>query len=101
MTVDILERFGIIASDAQAEDFEKWMVNFTWSKYNDDKMNQRIIIENKSVLEIQDEYDLQLIAKEELDVQDESVCMNHGVSDLGFTIAIENGKLKCRINFQF
>ena len=45
--IDILERFGIIASDAQAEDFEKWMVNFTWSKYNDDKMNQRIIIENK------------------------------------------------------
>ena len=45
--IDILERFGIIASDAQAEDFEKWMVNFTWLKYNDDKMNQRIIIENK------------------------------------------------------
>ena len=42
--IDILERFGIIASDAQAEDFEKWMVNFTWSKYNEDKMNQRIII---------------------------------------------------------
>ena len=54
----------------------------------------RIIIENKSVLEIQDEYDLQLIPKEELDIQDEKVCMNHGVSDLGFSIAIKNGKLE-------
>ena len=45
--IDILKKFGIVASDAQAEDFEKWIVDFTWSKYNDDKMNQRIIIENK------------------------------------------------------
>lgn len=45
--IDILEKFGICASNAQAEDFEKWIVDFTWSKYNDDKMNQRIIIENK------------------------------------------------------
>ena len=44
---DILEKFGISASNAQAEDFEKWIVDFTWSKYNEDKMNQRIIIENK------------------------------------------------------
>ena len=44
---DILEKFGISASNAQAEDFEKWIVDFFWSKYNEDKMNQRIIIENK------------------------------------------------------
>ena len=44
---DILEKFGISASNAQAEDFEKWIIDFTWSKYNEDKMNQRIIIENK------------------------------------------------------
>ena len=44
---DIFEKFGITASDAQAKDFEKWVINFAWSKYNDDKMNQRVIIENK------------------------------------------------------
>lgn len=45
--IDLLEKYGISASNAQAEDFEKWIMNTTWSKYNDDKMNQRIIIENK------------------------------------------------------
>ena len=45
--VDLLEKCGICASNEQACDFEKWLVNTAWSKYNDDKMNQRIIIENK------------------------------------------------------
>ena len=69
-------------------------------KYPDEKNlvikafnDTRIIIEDKTVLEIQDEHNLQLINQEELDVQDETVCMNHGVSDLGFCIAIENDKL--------
>lgn len=44
--VDLLEKCGICASNEQANDFEKWLVNTAWLKYNDDKMNQRIIIEN-------------------------------------------------------
>ena len=57
-------------------------------------INTRIIIEDKTVLEIQDEYDLQLIKQEELDVQDADVCINHGVSDLGFGVSLTNGKLE-------
>ena len=44
---ELLEKHGFSATAAQVEDFEKWLLNTTWSKYNDDKMNQRIIIENK------------------------------------------------------
>ena len=44
---NLLDKFGISASLAQADDFEKWLVNTTWSKYNEDKMNTKIVIENK------------------------------------------------------
>lgn len=44
--VDLLEKCGICASTEQANDFENWLVNTAWLKYNDNKMNQRIIIEN-------------------------------------------------------
>lgn len=44
---NLLDKFGISASLAQAGDFEKWLVNTAWSKYNEDKMNNKIIIENK------------------------------------------------------
>lgn len=45
--VDLLDKCGICTTNELAYDFEKWLVNTAWSKYNDDKMNQRIIIENK------------------------------------------------------
>ena len=44
---NILDKFGISATLAQADDFEKWLVNEVWNKYSEDKMNQRIIIENR------------------------------------------------------
>lgn len=44
---NILDKFGIKSSLAQADDFEKWLVNDVWSKYNKEKMNQRVVIENK------------------------------------------------------
>lgn len=44
---DLLDKFGIAATEAQKSDFEKWIIDSAWSKYNDDKMNHRIIIENK------------------------------------------------------
>jgi hypothetical protein len=44
---ELFEKHGIVASDAQTEDFEKWLVKTMWSNYNDEKMNLRIVIENK------------------------------------------------------
>lgn len=44
---NLLDKFGITASLAQADDFEKWLVNAAWSKYNEDKMNNKVIIDNK------------------------------------------------------
>lgn len=44
---NILDKFGITATLAQADDFEKWLVNEVWNKYSEEKMNQRIIIENR------------------------------------------------------
>jgi len=43
----ILDKFGITATLTQADDFEKWLVNEVWKKYSDEKMNNRIIIENR------------------------------------------------------
>ncbi len=54
----------------------------------------KIIIEDRSVLEIQKAYDLNLISDEELDVQDPNVCTNYGVSDAGFGTYVENGKVQ-------
>ncbi len=44
---NLMDKFGISASLVQADDFEKWLMNAAWSKYNDEKMNQRVVIENK------------------------------------------------------
>lgn len=44
---NFLDKFGITATLAQADDFEKWLVNEVWQKYSEEKMNNRIIIENK------------------------------------------------------
>ena len=43
----ILDKFGISASLAQADDFEKWLINEVWKKYSEEKMNNRIIVENR------------------------------------------------------
>ena len=44
---NILDKFGISATLTQADDFEKWLVNEVWNKYSEEKMNNRIIIENR------------------------------------------------------
>ena len=44
---NILDKFGISATLTQADDFEKWLVNEVWKKYSEEKMNNRIIVENK------------------------------------------------------
>ena len=44
---NILDKFGISATLAQADDFEKWLVNEVWKKYSEEKMNNRIIVENR------------------------------------------------------
>ena len=46
-TLDILDKFGISATLIQADDFEKWLVNEAWKKYTEERMNNRIIIENR------------------------------------------------------
>lgn len=43
----LLDKHGIKASLAQADDFEKWLIEKTWDLYNEDKMNNRVIIENE------------------------------------------------------
>lgn len=43
----ILDKFGLSASLAQADDFERWLVTEAWNKYNDSRMNKRIIVENE------------------------------------------------------
>lgn len=43
----ILEKFGVVATQTQAEDFEKWLVHEAWKKYSEEKMNHRIVIENR------------------------------------------------------
>ena len=45
--IELLEKYGICLSDEQATDFEKWLFDTSWTKYNEEKMNQRILIENK------------------------------------------------------
>ena len=44
---NILDKFGISATLAQADDFEKWLVNEVWKKYSEEKMNNRTIVENR------------------------------------------------------
>jgi serine/threonine protein phosphatase PrpC len=44
---NILDKFGISATLIQADDFEKWLVNEAWKKYTEERMNNRIIIENR------------------------------------------------------
>lgn len=44
---NILDKFGISATLSQADDFEKWLVNEVWNKYSEEKMNKRIVIENR------------------------------------------------------
>ena len=45
--IELLEKYSISASEEQVLDFEKWLINTTWSKYNEERMNNRIIIENQ------------------------------------------------------
>lgn len=54
----------------------------------------KIIIEDKTIIEIQNDYGLNLLSEEELAVQDASVCINHAISDIGFSHYIEDGKLQ-------
>ena len=43
----LLDKYGISATLIQADDFETWLVNEAWKKYSEEKMNNRIIIENR------------------------------------------------------
>ena len=45
--IELLDKYSISASEEQVLDFEKWLINTTWSKYNEERMNNRIIIENQ------------------------------------------------------
>lgn len=42
-----LDKYGIKASLAQCDNMEKWLVEDLWDKYNDFRMNKRIVIENE------------------------------------------------------
>jgi len=44
---NILDKFGISATLIQSDDFEKWLVNEAWKKYSEERMNNRIIFENR------------------------------------------------------
>ncbi len=44
----ILDKVGIRdVTLAQADDFEKWLLNYWWNKYSEERMNKRIIVENQ------------------------------------------------------
>lgn len=45
--VNLLDKHGIIATEAQKSDFEQWLTKYVWSKYEEERMNYRIIIENR------------------------------------------------------
>ena len=45
--IELLEKYSINASEEQVTDFEKWLIDTSWSKYNEERMNNRIIIENQ------------------------------------------------------
>ena len=45
--IELLDKYSISASEEQVLDFEKWLINTTWSKYNEERMNNRLIIENQ------------------------------------------------------
>lgn len=47
LILKILDKYNISASNAQADDFEMWVVKKLWSKYIDEKMNKSITIVNK------------------------------------------------------
>jgi hypothetical protein len=44
---NILDKFGISATLTQSDDFERWLVNEAWNKYSEERMNNRIIVENR------------------------------------------------------
>ncbi|MFA6883809.1 MAG: PP2C family serine/threonine-protein phosphatase [Paludibacteraceae bacterium] len=44
---NLLELCGIQASLAQGDDFQKWLINEAWNRYNKSRMDNKIIIENK------------------------------------------------------
>ena len=54
----------------------------------------KFIIEDIPILDIQKKYDLNLIQDDELEIQDPSVCINYGVSDLGFGYFIQDGMVQ-------
>ena len=41
---NILDKFGISATLAQADDFEKWLVNEVWKKYSEEKILAIILL---------------------------------------------------------
>lgn len=47
LITNLLEQCEIQASLAQGDDFQKWLINEAWNKYKDNRMNNRVIIENK------------------------------------------------------
>lgn len=46
-TTALLAACGINTSRERLEDFEKWMIQHLWAQYQDEIMNQRLIIENR------------------------------------------------------
>lgn len=47
LVTTLLEQCGIQASLAQGDDFQKWLINEAWKRYKDDRMNNKIVVENK------------------------------------------------------
>ena len=92
---NILDKFGISATLMQTDDFEKWLVNEAWNKYSEDKMNNRIIIENR----VKSECDLRVpngtvrkdyLAKIELPVElVEDAWLDGSVEKLGLSWTLE------------
>ena len=92
---NILDKFGISATLMQTDDFEKWLVNEAWNKYSEDKMNNRIIIENR----VKSECDLRVpngtvrkdyLAKIELPVElVEDAWFDGSVEKLGLSWTLE------------
>lgn len=70
-------------------------------KYPDNKelviksfKDTKFIIEDIPLLDIQKKYDLNLIQEDELAIQDSAICINYGVTDLGFGYFIQDNKIQ-------
>lgn len=100
---NFLDANNIKASLAQADDFAKWLIAELWDKYNESKMNNRVIIENNvkalgirlSNGTVNKDYSQEIVLPKGL--VDE--CQIEGCEELGLIASVENLENEIKISF--